>query len=224
MVHALKEWLPVVREAGRGTTQILFRRGGIRDRRFELRGGRSLLFPTTFHVNLDGIGEQFLKNPALHADLADVDVRTWASIPCELAFEITGAWSTRDPKVSEALDPWHCYGPRFIEERLGGASMTVVELRAYRLRDPVVLTSADRFFGCFAWIDLDASVDPGRLEDAVACVEDAVFLRRQEMTREALHGLDDLTELKVPRETRAADPPRYSFHIFTSPSSPRSTL
>lgn len=198
-VHALKEWLPVVREAGTGATQILFRRGGVRDRRFELRGGRSLLFPTTFHVNLDGGGDQFLKNPELHADLAGLDVRTWASIPCELAFEITGAWSTTDPRISEALDPWHCYGPRFIQERLGGASMTVVEVRAYRLRDPVVLTSVEGFFGCFSWVDLDGIVDSGQLEDAVACVEDNVFLQRQELTREALRGVD-VHMLPVPRE------------------------
>jgi hypothetical protein len=213
-VQALKEWLPVVREVGKGTTQILFRRGGVRERRFELRGGRSLLFPTTFHVNLDGRGDQFLKNPELHADLADLDIRTWATIPCEIAFEITGAWSTMDAGISQALDPWHCYGPRFIEERLSGASMAVVEVRAYRLRDPVVLTSDDSFFGCFSWINLDGGVDLGQLEDAVACVEDDVFLQRQEQTREALRRLDDITELTtlVPRTqtTDCADFGRYS--------------
>lgn len=68
--------------------------------------------------------------------------------------------------------------------------MTIMEVRVYRLRNPVVLQNADRYFGCFAWCDgLDSDVDVGQLEEGDACLEDGEFHRRQELTRDALQGL-----------------------------------
>jgi len=62
-ISALKEWYPVIHECALGTNMVLFRRGGILDKRFDPRISRKkreryLFFPTSFHVTASG---RFLK-------------------------------------------------------------------------------------------------------------------------------------------------------------------
>lgn len=199
-VSALKEWLPVISEVQRGATTLIFRRGGILDKQFELPrqpNARSLFFPTTFHVSLDaGAGTQYLKRPELYRDIADLDIRRdWERIECPIAFEVTGAWATSSPMIGEVLDAWHCYGPQFVEKRLGGARkgpLTVMEVRAFALDEPVVLENEPGLWGCFSWLELDGVVgSAGGLGLAgAACVDDEAFALRQEGVRDALKRVE----------------------------------
>jgi hypothetical protein len=200
MLFALKEWLPVVEACAQGSNTILFRRGGILDARFDARIApktpqqqqpRHLFFPTSFHVSTD---HQYLKRDWTSREhleaVSSVDIRSdWPEIPCHAVFEVTGAWETTNPHIGEALDAFHVYGPAFIDKRLGGTKkgpLTVLEVKTYRLLDPIILPQEASLYGCFSWLELD--MDQTRLDACVPCVED--FTSRQEEVRRALSRVD----------------------------------
>lgn len=165
---------------------------------------RHLFFPTTFHVNLSesiptgtSQSQQFLKHPERYrATLDNLDIRRdWATIPLDTAFEVTGAWRTSDTRVSEVLDAFHCYGPGFVEKRLGGreGGVSVLEVRVWKLGEANVVRveNVEGLWGCFSWVDDVA----GEVGEGVACVGDAEWQERQRGVREALEGLEGVEAL-----------------------------
>jgi hypothetical protein len=68
---------------------------------------------------------------------------------------VTGCWATHDSAVVAALDEFHMYQPSpFLSSRLKWRPtqpITVLELRAYILPEPLVLDITPELFGCFSW-------------------------------------------------------------------------
>ena len=92
---------------------------------------------------------------------------------------MTGAWTTSDPGAVTALAPLHVGSEAFLEAKLkwrGGQPLTVLELRAWRLKEPVQLTMSADLFGCFSWREYTghggaAGTDPGSCNGLTArCV------------------------------------------------------
>lgn len=107
-----------------------------------------LLFPTSFHTDAS----------VLQADAAGryQDLLSWelgSEVPFTVLAEVTGLWTTMDPEgILDATSSFHIWGPKFVETRLKWRKtqpVTVMELRAYRLREPMVLPRREEYAGCF---------------------------------------------------------------------------
>lgn len=127
--------------------------------------------------------------------------------------EVTGAWTTRDPRVLQQLDALHVYAEGFLQTRLKWRSkdpLTLLELRCYKLEQQLSVPAREQYSGCFSWVELlpeDAGVtDKGtagsqtgsrqqswHLQPALA---DSDFRQKQELLRQQLQQLD-VEELAV---------------------------
>lgn len=101
----------------------------------------------------------------------------------------------------QALNALHVWAPGFLEQRLkwrGAQPITVLELRATRLAQPLVVPPQEAFFGCFSWVDLGASPEAAAAATAhhgAPALDDAAFGMAQGLCRQQLHRLADLREL-----------------------------
>lgn len=94
--------------------------------------------------------------------------------------------------------------------------ITVLELRAARLPQPLELLPREDFWGCFSWLDLAAAPKGSSTEEqrqlaeaassaakaaaaaAAPALDDATFAERQALCRRQLAQLADLQELPLP--------------------------
>jgi len=194
---ALKEWNVTVEALVDGWTTLLLRKGGIREPHFVPRAKSFLLFPTSFHTDAS----------VLQADAAGryQDLLSWelgSEVPFTVLAEVTGLWTTMDPEgILDATSSFHIWGPKFVETRLKWRKtqpVTVMELRAYRLREPMVLPRREEYAGCFSWVEpvsqrLDDGLMPLRATSTPA-IANGEFAGRQRRLRDVLEAVP-FTEL-----------------------------
>ena len=71
--------------------------------------------------------------------------------------------------------------------------LTLLELRARRLRPPLALPARDDFWGCFSWVDVGASAAADAAErwrHGTPAVPGEEFAEKQAALRRALRGLE----------------------------------
>ncbi|KAL4447379.1 hypothetical protein ABPG77_007412 [Micractinium sp. CCAP 211/92] len=212
---ALKEWAPTCAAIAAGEQTILLRKGGIKEPTFKPAAREFLLFPTSFHTDA-----QLLKPDAAQRYAAECafDPKAHPTLRFGTWAALTGAWTTADPAVLRLLDELHVWGPDFLEQRLRWRKtqpITVLELRAVRLPQPLELASRADFWGCFSWLDLAAAPEGSTAEQqqqlaeaaaataaaaaaATPALGDAAFAERQALCRRQLAQLADLQELPLP--------------------------
>ncbi|KAF6263868.1 hypothetical protein COO60DRAFT_306766 [Scenedesmus sp. NREL 46B-D3] len=206
-VQCLKEWAPVCAALGDGLQTVLLRKGGIREPTFTPQARQFLLFPTSFHSQA-----QLLK-PAIaerYQQEMQLEPRKLQHIPLAYFAAITGAWTTRDSRILQQLDPLHVHAEGFLETRLKWRSkepLTLLELRTWVLQQPLQLPAREQYFGCFSFVELLAE-DVGLAGSAAAgshatCVaaadvawqaapalSDTAFAERQALLRQRLQELE----------------------------------
>uniref|UniRef100_A0A383V8R8 Uncharacterized protein n=1 Tax=Tetradesmus obliquus TaxID=3088 RepID=A0A383V8R8_TETOB len=206
-VQCLKEWAPVCAALGDGLQTVLLRKGGIREPTFTPKAQQFLLFPTAFHSEAQllkpGIAERYQQEMQL-------EPRQLQHIPLAYFAAITGAWTTRDERVLQQLDPLHVHSEGFLETRLKWRSkdpLTLLELRAWVLQQPLQLPAREQYFGCFSFVELlpedvglagstaaaaDAAGEAaaGAAWQAVPALSDAAFAEKQALLRQRLQQLD----------------------------------
>ena len=151
---------------------------------------------------------QLLKPGVAERFAAEVrfDPKAQAQLSFGVAAEVTGAWTTRDPAVLAALEGLHVCAPAFLESRLRWREqqpITVLEVRAHRLTDPLILPAREDWWGCFSWVDLGgpellASVPPLLESVGAPALQDLEFAVAQRLCRQQLAGLADVQELSLP--------------------------
>jgi hypothetical protein len=196
---ALKEWAPAVAALLDGSQTVLLRKGGVREPAFSPTAGAFLLFPTAFH------SDAALLKPAAQARYAAnaaADPRAEPGLSLRCFARVTGAWTTADAGVLAALDPLHPYTEDWLAARLrwrAATPLTVLEVRAYALAEPVEVVNEEALWGCFSWVEL-----PGVSAEALAAaaararpaLDDAAFAAQQALCRARLAGLPDARELE----------------------------
>ncbi|KXZ49323.1 hypothetical protein GPECTOR_22g917 [Gonium pectorale] len=186
VTKALKEWAPTVEAIGQGEQTILFRKGGIKEPTFKPEATTFLLFPTAFHTD-----QQLLKPGVAerYAQALRLDPKAEPVLQLPYVAQVTGAWTTFDPSVLPALHDFHVWTEQFIETRLKWRAkqpITVLELRAWRLRQPLDLATAESMFGCFSWVDLADHNLSDLMAGAQPVIGDADYAERQRRLRAAL--------------------------------------
>ena len=207
-VPALKAWAPVCSALGDGLQTVLLRKGGIREPTFTPKFPAFLLLGTGYHTNSLLLKEE---DQDRYQKECESDPKTQPTLVFDCVAEITGAWATTDPAVLMALEPLHIYGPDFLEARFGWRPtqpLTVMELRAYKLKKPVVVDTKDEFWGCFSWVDVETGDtsngngdgNGGSLEElkkiSTPALDNIDFAEKQKICRQGLSKLQDLKEIK----------------------------
>jgi len=170
---------------------VLLRKGGIDEKAFAVESRDFLLFPSAFHADpgmlKPGVAERYKEEMAL-------DPKQAKALQLGVYARVTGAWATKDPAVVSVVDPLHIGTPAFLEARIkwrAGAPLTVLELQAWRLQQPLSVEVKPDYFGCFSWVDLSGEdgVRGLSLEGAQPCVPEPEFKMRQATLREAMEKL-----------------------------------
>jgi len=151
---ALKEWGAVVHALLDGRQTVLLRKGGIRERRFDVSRDRFVLFPTVAHAHAERVRAG--QDDVLTAGAADVD-EEHATFVVRAGVELVDVIATSDPAGLADLTDLHIWKPEHIDERLAFRPkhpLQVLVVRAFTLPRLVTLARVPEYGGCSSWVDL----------------------------------------------------------------------
>lgn len=150
---ALKEWAAVVYALLDGRQTVLLRKGGIREKRFDVASDSFVLFPTVAHAHAERVRAGH--EDVLAAGAADVGDDGWFEV--RAGVELVDVIPLTDAAVLAALTDLHIWTPEHIEERLAfrpKQPLQVLVVDAIALDEPVRLTRTSAYGGCSSWVDL----------------------------------------------------------------------
>ena len=171
----LKEWATVCHALETGRQMVLLRKGGISEAigGFDVEHREFLLFPTYLHQNLE-----MLKADA-HAGFEPHGAEP-SQVKLSAAGVVTDIIPLRSRAQADAIDDEHVWTPPLIDMRFNYRPKNPLYLllvRAYRLRQPVVIDNTPAYAGCKSWVPLDQSVPTA---DALPVLDDVGYeLRRK---------------------------------------------
>ena len=174
MPVAFKEWAVTVRALAEGEQLLTLRKGGIREdgRHFEVEHDRFFLYPTFDHQRNNLVRQSH--HPELRRALEEgvwtdgepppkaliqdggidqpdrVRIRAWA--------EVHDHYETSDPRIVDALSPFHIWTPDYAFKRLRWKPrhpLHVLVLRVYRIPRPVTVRVRPEYEGCKSWVEID---------------------------------------------------------------------
>lgn len=151
---ALKEWGAVVHALLDGRQTVLLRKGGIRERRFDVARDRFVLFPTVAHAHAERVRDGH--SDVLAAGAADVDEHANTFV-VRAGVELIDVIATADAAGLADLVDLHIWKPEHIAERLAFRPrhpLQVLVVRAVALPRPVTLDRRPDHGGCSSWVDL----------------------------------------------------------------------
>ncbi|HYB39329.1 MAG TPA: DUF1802 family protein [Mycobacterium sp.] len=179
-VPALKEWSAVVHALLDGRQCVLLRKGGIREKRFEVAAQEFLLFPTVAHSHTERVRPE-------HRDLlaaASVD-STDEHVLVRAAAKVVAALPVNRPDNLEAIEDLHIWTADSVRaDRLDFRPkhrLAVLVIQAMPLVEPVWVTRTPEYAGCTSWVQLPVTPrlaapvhDDATLSQVAARVRDAV--------------------------------------------------
>ena len=162
---ALKEWAIAIEALTAGETIVLLRKGGIKEKAFQVQSPHVWLYPTYEHQ------KPHLLKPEYAKSVAPVE-SGWhpSKIEIKSCAEITDILPIGDKNQIEALLPYHVWNEQMISDRLKWKPqqpITVLLLRVYRLLAPTIISYNDAYGGCKSWIDLVEPISTDNLTPAV---------------------------------------------------------
>lgn len=175
---ALKEWSAVVHALLDGRQTLLLRKGGIREKRFDVTGDRFVLFPTVAHAHAERVRSEHAGLLSLGA--ADVD-ELGGSFIVRAGVELVDVVPTMRPEALDALAEFHIWTAEHARERMAFRPkhpLQILVVRARALPTPVRVARLAAYDGCSSWVDLplhwdgDGSTvhDDERLQEVAARV------------------------------------------------------
>ncbi|GBD46401.1 DUF1802 family protein [Thermoleophilum album] len=174
MPVALKEWAITVRALAEGEQLLTLRKGGIREdgKHFELEHDRFFLYPTFDHQRNDLVRESHLPElsraleegvwpegaePAPEELIEDGGVPQPDRVRIRAFAEVAASYLVTDPRVVDALTPYHVWTPDYAQKRLNWKPrfpLHVIVLRTYRIPRPVTVRVRPQYQGCRSWIEI----------------------------------------------------------------------
>lgn len=151
---ALKEWGAVVHALLDGRQTVLLRKGGIREKRFDVASDRFVLFPTVAHAHAERVrpGHEDL----LTAGAADIDAEADTFV-VRAGVNLIDVVDITDADALAGLHDLHIWTPEHISERLAFRpkhALQVLVVDPVRLPEPVTVVRAPEYGGCSSWVDL----------------------------------------------------------------------
>src|SRR5574337_184987 len=150
---ALKEWSAVVRALLDGRQQVLLRKGGIREKRFEVAAQQFLLFPTIAHSHAERVRPE-------HRDLLAVSGAdsTDDAVVLRAGAKVVAAVEVHRPESLDAIEDLHIWTAESVRaDRLDFRPkhrLAVLVVQAIPLVEPVRLTRTPDYAGCTSWVQV----------------------------------------------------------------------
>jgi hypothetical protein len=177
---ALKEWSAAVHALLDGRQCVLLRKGGIREKRFEVAAREFLLFPTVAHSHAERVRPEH--RDLLAAAAAD---STDDHVVLRAAAKVVAALPVNRTEGLEAIADLHIWTAESVrKDRLDFRPkhrLAVLVVQALPLVEPVRLVRTPEYAGCASWVQvpvtptLSAPVrDDVELDRVAARVRDAV--------------------------------------------------
>jgi hypothetical protein len=167
---ALKEWAIICKALEYGRQTLLLRKGGIMEYRkgFEVKHSKFLLYPTFEHQSMNSIKTEYKEklneivdqNKYIKNGINDDDknhginniniIKLFAKV--EDVVEIT------DKTILSNLRDHHIWSDEYVMMRMNynpNKPMSILLLRIYKMRDPLIIDIKDQWSGCKSWIDIE---------------------------------------------------------------------
>jgi len=163
---ALKEWAIAVDALSAGKTIVLLRKGGIRERKFQVQADWVWLYPTYEHQKPHMLKPEYatsVKTVPSGWHPTTVEIKSCA--------EITDVLSIDHADRVQALLPYHVWNEQMISDRLKWKPqqpLMVLLLRVYSLPQPQVITYKDAYGGCKSWINLLEPISTAQLDPVIS--------------------------------------------------------
>lgn len=180
----LREWQSVCDAVAHGQNHLLIRKGGIAEGRdgFQVRKNFFGLLPTLFHQ---------VKSHAPHAN-APEPPRT-----VDLLCQLVDAWSVPSTTDLSSVASFHRYEHDQLSARQNYKTdrpLSLILVRAFRLRQPLEIAAGEVKAACRSWIDLPLSVGLGGIE---AIADPALLEPILSHARQAIEALPNVQPIHV---------------------------
>jgi hypothetical protein len=159
-VPALKEWSAAVHALLAGRQQVLLRKGGIGEKRFDITVAREfLLFPTIAHSHTARVRPEFhdLLEAAAPDNSAD-------RLVVRAAAKVVAALPVNRPDNIEAIEDLHIWTAESVRrDRLDFRPkhrLAVLVVQACPLLEPIELARTPDYAGCTSWVPLPLADPP----------------------------------------------------------------
>jgi hypothetical protein len=177
---ALKEWSAVVHALLDGRQRVLLRKGGIREKRFEVTAQEFLLFPTVAHSHAQRVRPE-------HRDLLEAAAAdsTDEHLLVRAAAKVVAVQEVNRPDGLAAIEDLHIWTAESVRsERLDFRpkhKLAVLVVSVIPLAEPMRISRTPEYAGCKSWVQL-----PGRPPLAAPVHDDAALTEVAVRVREAV--------------------------------------
>lgn len=173
---ALKEWAIVCKALEDGKQMLLLRKGGIMEYRkgFEVKHNEFLLYPTFEHQSVESIKVEYKEKlkeileeqnkyynnnnnrKKIDKDNKNFNIATHNII--KLLAKVEDVIEISDKLTLSELRDYHIWSDEYVTMRMNynpSKPMSVLLLRIYKLRKPLIVDINDKWAGCKSWIDIE---------------------------------------------------------------------
>ncbi len=171
--QALKEWAIAVDTLTAGNTIMLLRKGGIKEKSFQVKYSPIWLYPTYEHQKPHLLKPEYAKSV--------ISVKSgWhpSTVEIKSCAEITDVLPINNQNQIKALLPYHIWNEQMISDRLRWKPqqpVMVLLLRVYRLPRTQIIPYNDNYGGCKSWIEIAETIPT---EELIPVIEKSNYIRK----------------------------------------------
>ena len=178
---ALKEWAIAVEALTTGNTIMLLRKGGIREKSFQVKYSPVWLYPTYEHQKPN------LLKSAYAQSVVPVE-SGWhpSTVEIKSCAEITDVLPISSASQVQALLPYHIWNEQMIGDRLKWKPqqpLVVLLLRVYLLPELQIIPYDNSYGGCKSWIEL---LEPLSTDRLTPVIEDSSYEQKVQEIKQAI--------------------------------------
>jgi len=174
LMIALKEWAIICKALEDGKQMLLLRKGGIMEYRkgFEVKHNEFLLYPTFEHQSIESIKAEYKEklkeileeqNKYYNDNRKKIDkdnknFNTVSNNIIKLLAKVEDVIEISDKLTLSELRDYHIWSDEYVTMRMNynpSKPMSVLLLRIYKIRNPLIVDINDKWAGCKSWIDIE---------------------------------------------------------------------
>lgn len=174
LMIALKEWAIICKALEDGKQMLLLRKGGIMEYRkgFEVKHNEFLLYPTFEHQSIESIKAEYKEklkeileeqNKYYNDNRKKIDkdnknFNTVSNNIIKLLAKVEDVIEISDKLTLSELRDYHIWSDEYVTMRMNynpSKPMSVLLLRIYKIRNPLIVDIIDKWAGCKSWIDIE---------------------------------------------------------------------
>lgn len=176
LMIALKEWAIICKALEDGKQMLLLRKGGIMEYRkgFEVKHNEFLLYPTFEHQSIESIKAEYKEklkeileeqnkyyNNNNNRKKIDKDNKNFNIVSnniIKLLAKVEDVIEISDKLTLSELRDYHIWSDEYVTMRMNynpSKPMSILLLRIYKIRNPLIVDINDKWAGCKSWIDIE---------------------------------------------------------------------